>query len=121
MRAYCLGDDETTAILKYVRSAIDPQGSALISALEDARNWDAGLIVLSLFVARLLERHQGQLKEQVAVIECLHDPTPSIWLEIQEMDHRYINQLLRQDPGADRSLEEILKDVAHQLAVYDYA
>jgi len=121
MRPYCLNDDEIVEILRCVRSATDPTHPALATALEDAKHWEAGLIILSLFVARVLERYRGQWEQQVNVIKSLHDPTPSLWFEIQEMDHHYIRQLFMQDPGAGCPLDEILMEVAQRIAVYDYA
>lgn len=120
-KAYGLSADEIGEVLDYMRWETDPGDGALTMALEDAKHWETALIVLSLFVARVLERYQGQSELQSELIESLHDPMAGVWLEIQEMDHHYVKQLLVQDPGAHYTLDEILTSVAERIAVHDYA
>jgi hypothetical protein len=120
MRNYCLSVDEIGQILKWHDCKETGICNELACELDEALCWNSKIICLALFVARLMLRGQISMDEQKNIIDIIYTMGDQLYFEIQEVDHNFVDYLLRHIRDSNDSLEDTLIEIQNRLSGYDY-
>lgn len=118
----CLSKSEILMVLEECAGicAHDDIDCVLYYAIDNARNWDSKLTVLTYFLSQVLEKMSGRGSDCQRIIDMAFSLQDQMWLELEQCNFEFISYMLRCERISDLSLEDTLIEIRNDYEERQY-
>jgi hypothetical protein len=116
----CLSQCETNQLLS-CKLRNTPLTDEIANQCASAELWEKPIGVLTYLLARILETKNIEEDEYKAYLELFYELPNHMYMEIQEIDHIFINHMTRTFRQADYSLDDELIRLYSEILDHDYS
>jgi hypothetical protein len=117
---YCLNKEQLRQFVDFIANDLSIDDENLRLLVENAANWQDELGCLTYLFAMILERKGKQGEDCERLIGLFYRLTEQMYVDIQEFDYRFIEELLRNIRNKELSLEEELIEIQNHISEYRF-
>jgi hypothetical protein len=116
---HCLSKGELEQLIDLLNSSSPVDDEYLSILIDDAKNWQEELGMLTYFVSQIIENKKASC-DCIQLIDLIYKIEEQIFVKLQECDSEYIDYMLKNVCDSHLSLEEELVDIQNRLSEYNY-
>jgi hypothetical protein len=120
--AKCLTKAESQKLIDLCANTykIDNEDGFFWIVIENSRNWEYELTLLTYLLSKILERKKNRGENCLSLLNLAYNLQNYMWLSIQEFDVRFIEYLVRSERDRTLSLEERLIELQDDFSEHIY-
>ncbi len=118
---HCLNKEELKLLIEYKNGKIGSiEDKQLRTLLEGAESWQDELCCLNYLFCQLIDREHQNGTNCAELIELLYKMEEELFFTIQEMDYKYVSELVRNIRCSGLTLEEELILLQNKIVEHQY-
>jgi hypothetical protein len=116
----CLSQYELHELIEHKLAGLELFEEQLIKKIELAESWHEPIGVITYFLARIVENQYSENSNGRKVIDCIFCLPEVLYIEIQELDLKFITCLVKTLRNPGLTLEEELLDLNNNIMSHEY-